>query len=566
MKGEEMKNESMSRRGFVAGTAGLVAAGAAATLVEYKGQAKAADAIEWADEADVVIVGAGFAGLSAAMTAKVEFPELNVKIVDACPVVQEIGGNSRVCGQVFTTMDDVDAAVDYLNELNGGEGIVEPEYVRAWAERTVDIAGWVKDVLGADLGLLWMDIDPPFNGGIEFPEYKGSEHVTTYCYGGAIDESMTTDDGIVCGTLYGWALTRARELGVEVQINTRVVDFVLDGETREIRGVLTESGEGYKAKKGVILACGGFENDLETLRQYLPLPTQTVYPSGTPYNRGDGVRMTMALGAKMWHMNNFASFSWSCYTDADHTYWQSGSPVKTAKDFVFIGPRGKRFVYEERSNFLRHGKSDFVGGMYSLQPLYTPAWMVFGKDKFEADDPVCSPGRNYAEDTRYPLAGDGTNATALAQGIIVKGDTLEELAANMGLDERWIPNFVEEIETYNDTYVEENYDYDFKRGTYFFDDGCPMRKEIKEFELVALEPPYYAIPLCPRFLNTQGGPKRNDKCQVLDMYENVIPRLYTAGELGAIYASDYNGGGNVCEDWTTGREAMRQVATLDSWE
>jgi predicted oxidoreductase len=52
--------------------------------------------------------------------------------------------------------------------------------------------------------------------------------------------------------------------------------------------------------------------------------------------------------------------------------------------------------------------------------------------------------------------------------------------------------------------------------------------------LVAIEkPPFYAMKLFPTMVNTQGGPKRNSKCQVLDPFDQPIPRLYTAGELGS---------------------------------
>lgn len=556
--------EDLSRRSFLKTGAAFVAAGAAASLVGCSENSQAApkgEQIAWDAETDIVIVGSGFAGLSAAMCAKTEFPDVEFALVDAAPL-DCIGGNSRVCGQVFTTMDDVEGAVQYLNMLNGGEGIVEPELVKAWAERTVEIADWVKG-LGADISLL--EMPQPWNGGIEFPEYRGSDHVTTYACEGVIDTERESTDGVICGIFYHWAYERSKELGIEVQTDTRITDFVLDEATREIRGVQTEDGRTYKARKGVILTCGGFENDLNMLRQYIPLPNTEVYPSGTWYNRGDGVRMTMALGAQMWHMNNFASFSWNGYLTKDRDWMMTGSTNRNLKDFVFIGPRGRRFMYEERCNFMRHGKSTWFGGIYSLMPICTPAWMVFGQDKFDEDNPVLNDGSDLSGKEEFKLAGDGTNESALEQGIIVKADTLEELAEKMGLDELWVENFVDEMTKYNE-YAAANDDRDYQRGTYFFDDGCPIRKEIKEFELSPINPPYYAVQLVPKLLNTQGGPKRNEKCEVLDMEENPIPRLYTAGELGAIYASDYNGGGNVCEDWTTGRDAMRQCAVLESWE
>lgn len=543
----------------------MVTTGAAASMVGFAGKALAEET-EWAAEADVIVVGAGFAGLGAAITAKTEFPEVEIMVLEAAPFY-ETGGNSRVCGQVYTCMNDVDKAVTYLQECNGGADVVEEELIRAWAQRECEAYDWLKG-LGADLQLLQIDCDPPFNGGIEFPEYNGTDSLVTYAFGGKLGGKTPNAHGIIGGALYGWGHEKAIELGVEIQNDTRVVDFVLDPETREIRGIVDENGNAYKAKKGVILACGGFENDLETMRQYFPLPTLTsMTPSGTVYNRGDGLRMCTRLGAKMWHMNNFASVNWQYPLEADLDPLKYGSISLTTdvKDYLFIGPRGKRFVNEERTDFLRHGKSCFYGGVYTQQPMYTPAWTVFGSAKFEGTNPIIKNGKSKDQLTEYLLGGDGTNESALEQGIIVKGDTLEELAANMGLDERWIPAFVEEVTQYNEVYCAENYDYDFQRGVYFFDDGCPQRKEIQEFDLQPLEPPFYAIPMFPYIYNTQGGPKRNAIGEVLDIDENIIPRLWTAGEFGAIFASDYNGGYNVVDAWMTGRQAMRTAAQIEPW-
>ena len=60
-----------------------------------------------------------------------------------------------------------------------------------------------------------------------------------------------------------------------------------------------------KARRGVVLTCGGFENNQEMIRNYLP-GVPYCYTSGTPYNEGDGITMAMSVGADLWHMNNYA--------------------------------------------------------------------------------------------------------------------------------------------------------------------------------------------------------------------------------------------------------------------
>ena len=78
--------------------------------------------------------------------------------------------------------------------------------------------------------------------------------------------------------------------------------------------------------------------------------------------------------------------------------------------------------------------------------------------------------------------------------------------------------------------------------------------------LTAIEKaPFYAVKLFPMMYNTQGGPKRNAKCQVVDPFDQPIPRLYSAGELGSFWGWMYNGGGNNAEALCTGRVAARNI-------
>lgn len=79
--------------------------------------------------------------------------------------------------------------------------------------------------------------------------------------------------------------------------------------------------------------------------------------------------------------------------------------------------------------------------------------------------------------------------------------------------------------------------------------------------IAAIEtPPFYAMELTPCFVNTQGGPRRNEDAQVIGLDGRPIPRLYSAGELGSIYAYNYNAGGNVGECFAFGRVAGRNAA------
>jgi len=85
--------------------------------------------------------------------------------------------------------------------------------------------------------------------------------------------------------------------------------------------------------------------------------------------------------------------------------------------------------------------------------------------------------------------------------------------------------------------------------------------------LVPLDtPPYYAVKMWPGGPNTQGGPRRNKKAQVLDTQGKPIPRLYAAGELGSIFGRLYQGGGNLAECIAFGRIAGENAALETPWK
>jgi len=80
------------------------------------------------------------------------------------------------------------------------------------------------------------------------------------------------------------------------------------------------------------------------------------------------------------------------------------------------------------------------------------------------------------------------------------------------------------------------------------------------------KPPFYAIELSPSMLNTQGGPRRNERGQVVRPDDTPIPRLYSAGELGSIYSHLYQGTGNIGECLAFGRISARNAVAEAPWD
>jgi hypothetical protein len=146
---------------------------------------------------------------------------------------------------------------------------------------------------------------------------------------------------------------------ISIAYETPGRELIQNGATGEILGVRAEQGDKsiyVKARKAVVLTCGGFENNQEMIRNYLPgLPY--CYTAGTPHNEGDGITMALAVGADLWHMNNYAGPSMALKVPEIPTPF-SMQALHFSKVFpggmIVVGPDGTRFGDEKLKT--RHGK------------------------------------------------------------------------------------------------------------------------------------------------------------------------------------------------------------------
>ena len=132
----------------------------------------------------------------------------------------------------------------------------------------------------------------------------------------------------------------------------------------------------------------------------------------------------------------------------------------------------------------------------------------------EKHDPTQRRNRGWAVVRGYQWSDD--NSIEISKGWIIKANTIRELAKKIDVD----PDTLEE--------TVKNYNEACKKG---HDPECNRPADKMD---VINTPPFYAMLQWPAMFNTQGGPKRNSKSQVLDRYDQPIPRLYAAGELGSI--------------------------------
>lgn len=484
---------------------------------------------KWDREVDVVVVGYGAAGATTAITA--HDAGARVLILEKAPEGEE-GGNSRVCSQGFFSPTPVDSAITYFNALCGLYSVPE-EMVRASAEEMGKNADWVRSLGGNPVAYR---IGAK---GAEFSELPGADCVHAFLLDGVLGYERL------------WRLLKASvdKRRIEVLYATPGKELIQNCPTKEIIGVRAErEGNPFniKAKRAVVLTCGGFENNQEMIRDFLPnLPY--CYPWGTPYNTGDGIKMAMAVGADLWHMNNIAGPMYALKVPEFPSAFLL-TTLYHASEFpggmIIVDAEGKRFFDEKHK--LTHGKAK-VAGQWVQLPTPCPMFMIFDHGLFSAA-PLYEKNHYNGWNEIFKLYDwSDDNSAELAKGWIRKANTIAELAREIGLD----PTVLEDTINKWNTCCAVGKDHEFDRTS--------MLSPIKDA-------PFYTIEISPAFVNTQGGPRRNAKGQILRPSGSPIQRLYSAGELGSIHSLLYQGTANIGECMAFGRISGRNAAAESPFE
>ncbi|GLY42355.1 3-ketosteroid-delta-1-dehydrogenase [Amycolatopsis sp. NBRC 101858] len=300
-------------------------------------------------------------------------------------------------------------------------------------------------------------------------------------------------------------LTRA---GVEVRLNTPLVDLHIEDD--RVTGVVTAQGV-IEARRGVILASGGFEQNLEMREKYQRAPIGIDWTVGAAANTGDGITAGLKLGAALDLM--------------DDAWWGPSLPLTGGPWFalaersrprcIMVDARGERFVNESapyvEAVHAMYGPGDGPGA-------HIPTWLVFDqryKDRYMFT----------GVGPRQPLPGRWFKA-----GIAVKSGSLEGLAAKMDVPPEGLAATVERFNGFARNGVDE----DFQRGVSKYDHyyGDPRNKPNPSLGPLD-KAPYYAVKIVPGDLGTKGGLRTDEHAQVLREDGSVVPGLYAAGNVSA---------------------------------
>jgi len=488
----------------------------------------------WDEEVDILICGFGCAGSSAAIEASDADPAAKILIIEKAPE-EFAGGNCRVSGQSLLISKDKEALKDYQRAMSTANPIPE-DLLDEWAERMVNLEPWIQKVAqdaGAEFlrGTGFTERDAV----LEFPELGAREAVA---YTSTI---LPIPSGV-------WLALKANveKRNVPVWFDTRLVDLIQDPDTLEVYGAwLEQSGvrKAVRAKRGVIMAVGGYEADQQMQKDYYGL--SDVQPLGTPYNTGDGIRVMQKAGAEMWHLRNQGQSGgiWPGIQRPGEETSYLRNFLLPAFSWIDVDSTGRRFYGETNELQLTHYKHKKHGRWVDV-PLNTahPVHMIFDESTRQAGKLVLEIMTWSAVVTGQPWSEDNSEETA--SGLIKTAASINELAGQIGLD----PDVLSaEVANYNAA-CEAGEDTAHNRNP---DTLLPIANA-----------PFYAIKLTPAIVCTGGGARRDMDGRVFDHKGSTIPRLFEAGELGSMFSDLYQNGSYLTEAMITGRGAARAALAM----
>ncbi|WP_163755877.1 3-oxosteroid 1-dehydrogenase [Mycobacterium botniense] len=555
-----------------------------------------------AQEFDVVVVGSGGAGMVAALTAA--HRGLSAVIIEKAPHYG--GSTARSGGGVWIPNNEVlqrdgvrdtpEAARTYLHGIIGD--VVEPERIDTYLERGPEMLSFV--LKHTPLKMCWVpgysdyypeaeggrpggrSIEPkPFNAkklgpdlaGLEPPYSKVPLNVVvmqqdyvrlnllkrhpkgllrSIRVGARTFWAKATGKNLVGmgRALIGPLRIGLRQAGVPVLLNTALTDLHVEGDA--VRGVYardTTAGEDaeptlMKARRGVILACGGFEHNEQMRLKYQRPPINADWSVGAAANTGDGIVAAEKLGAALDLMEDAW---WGPTIPLPSGPWFALSE-RNAPGSIIVNVAGQRFMnealpYVEATHRMYGGK--WGQGAGPAENL--PAWMIL--------DQRCR--------DRYLFAGlqGGQRIPRkwLESGVVVMADTVSELAGKIGVD---VDGLIGTLERFNG-FARSGVDQDFHRGEsaydrYYSDPTNKPNPSLGEIKY----PPYYAVQMVPGDLGTKGGIRTDVHGRALRDDGSVIEGLYAAGNVSSpVMGHTYPGpGGTIGPAMTFGYLAALHLA------
>ena len=507
---------------------------------------------KWDRETDVVVVGSGYAGSNAAIAS--HDAGAKVLILEKAPE-QFAGGNSSVSGGGMSIPSNLEEAKKYYRAL--GFGTVPEDLVSDLAEAMAQVPEQLKRI-GIEVAPVQMTLGTSAAKRASAAPVRAPSGLSLLPGAGnnRIFAIVPKDGYPRMGSGNELYLAHQRCLhnrAIEILYETPAKELIQNPIDKSIQGVVAEEkGKKIfvKARKGVVLACGGYEADYE-MQVYFNFPGIKIYPWGTPYNTGDGIKMVSEVGAPLWHTCNL-EWDGPCVKVPSEKYGiavQAGilTMAGVPGNYIVVNKYGRRFMNDTKS--LTHIKETLELTYFDHEKVEhpnLPFYIVFD-ETYRVKRPLVPKSTFAWNHVHKVVEWSSDNSAEIEKGWVLKANTLQELAAKAGIDPAGLEATVSK---YNE-YCRAGKDADFKRRP--------------EHLFPVATPPYYAAELALTVTNTQGGPKHNGKAQTLNKDNKPIPRLYTPGELGSFFGFLYPGGSNVAEAIAFGRIAGENAAAEKPW-
>jgi urocanate reductase len=514
----------VNRRSFLArGAAGVGAVAIAGTGAQEAATQNGNGGIKWDYVADVVVIGAGVAGLPAAITARDN--GASVIIVDEN---FDIGGRGILSGgrvqvggghalqQKLGIKDTPDMLFnDWVRFDHPESRYSDRELIRVFADENVPTYDFLIE------------------NGVEFIEKPiRSPDAST------VDRIFVTKEWHIPSQVYaprrgrnGSGLVRrmeesARKKGVQIFLKHKMTSIVREKHNAgRVLGIITIAGSNpvnIQARKGVIIASGGHTGNVNFRRIFDPRLTEEYQQACSPYvhQGADGELAAMDIGASLWSTANQTADEAAQITKTRHIgcrwgysslVYEPDSPmfqqaratgltVRDWQNMIFVNQNGKRFWDEtDGSHGFFHAAMAYNGDKGKLNGG-GPIWAIFDADAVAREKWKPEPPHVDRE------------------GYFFSADTIPELAASIKNPYQKAPisgaALQDSVNRYNG-FVAAGADADFKKPT-------PLYKIEK--------PPFYAAWTTPILHDTLTGIRTNTDSQVIDIRGEVIPGLYCAGE------------------------------------
>jgi tricarballylate dehydrogenase len=456
------------------------------------------------DPWDLVVVGHGAAGLSAALSYLETVPAGSARVAVLDRAAESERGGSSAWTTAMLRLDENAQVLEDWGQLvreTAGDDVNEA-YIEAFYENATDTLNWIR------------------GRGIHVFKRRGGAPSARFKYAYGVEGGGRS--------IVDTFSERVAALGGVSLYETQAVALVRDGDgpVSGVRVRIADGTEHTMPAAAVVLASGGFEGNPDLLEKHIPggRSLSTVAP-GSVVNKGEGIEMAVAVGAA-----RSGEYAGAHIEAVDPRSDEPEALVATWMYGILVDQAGNRFV-DEASDTLDL-LFDYVGNAVHR----------------------CAGGVAYAlndaavrrESPLFPHL----NFTAVPP---VTADTLEELAAELGIDPTALRSTVD---AYNQAAVDVPYDSSVMDGKRT--EGLSPDKSNWAHPLT--EAPFEAWPVSPRICFTYGGIRTDGRARVIDTSGEVIANLYAAGEMTGLFHHTYPSGTSVHRSLTFGRIAGLETA------